>query len=56
MAQYKVLELSFIGSRLVKPGEVVELNFENGGYPGPNLEPLEKPAERKSDPIADLAG
>lgn len=56
MAKYKVLELSYIGNRLVQPGEVVELTFENGGQPGDNLEPLEKTVERPRDPISDLVG
>lgn len=42
MAQYKVLEKSFIGNRLVEAGEVIEFD----GEAGPNLEPV-KPAKGK---------
>lgn len=52
MAQYKVLELSFIGAHLVEAGAVIE--FE--GEAGPNLEAIEeaKPAKGKAaEPAAE---
>lgn len=39
MARYEVLELSYIGDRLVRPGTVVEYD----GLPGGNLRPLDPP-------------
>jgi len=47
MAQYKVLERSFIGNMAREPGDVVEL--EEGIEPGTNLELIEdKPAKGKA--------
>lgn len=42
MAQYKVLETSYIHDRLVKPGDIVEWEPKKHGTPGPNLEPVKK--------------
>lgn len=36
MAQYKVLELSFIDNKIVQEGAIVEYD----GEPGPNLAPI----------------
>lgn len=44
MARYEVLEPSFLGTRIYQPGEI----FEFDGIPGPNLKPLDKPAEAKA--------
>lgn len=38
MAKYKVIEKSYIGMRLVEPGEIVDVEFKDGGKAGPNLE------------------
>lgn len=57
MAKFKVLALSYIGNSLVQPGAVVELDFSNGGQPGENLEPLDKPVPPAArDAISDLVG
>lgn len=45
MAQYKVLERSFIGNMLVDEGAIVEYD----GEPGPNLEPVKAKAKGKAD-------
>lgn len=42
MAQYKVLERSWINNRLVEPGEVIEY----AGRAGSNLEPLDKKSKK----------
>lgn len=47
MAKYKVLEPSFISNRIVQPGEVVDIEFADGGVAGPNLEAV--------DPVAQAA-
>ena len=45
--KYRVLALSWIGNRLVQPGDVVEY----AGKPGSNLEELKEPkAPKASDP------
>ena len=44
MARFKVLELSYIGEKLVEAGEEVEITIDM--HPGPNLEPLDKAAEK----------
>lgn len=55
MAQYKVLELSFIGNAMVQEGVIIEFD----GEPGPNLElvdPLDHDGNGKkggSKPKAD---
>jgi len=43
MPQYRVVEKSFIGNKLCEEGEIVEYD---GKYPGPNLEPADKAAEK----------
>ena len=39
MAQYKVLQKSFINNNIVEEGEIVEYD----GKPGTNLEPMQNP-------------
>lgn len=51
MAQYKVLEKSFIGNRLVDAGEVVEFD----GEAGPNLEAVKPAKGKKAEAPADTA-
>jgi hypothetical protein len=41
MAHYRVIERSYIGNRIVEPGEIVEVEFGEGGAPGPNLEAVD---------------
>lgn len=41
MARYRVLETSFLHGRILKEGDEVEYD----GEPGPNLEPVDKPAQ-----------
>ena len=48
MAKYEVLELSYIGDRLVQPGTVVDYD----GAPGRNLRPLDAPAP--AEPVDEL--
>lgn len=40
MAKYEVVERSFIGNRIVEPGAIVEVEFKDGGVPGPNLKAI----------------
>jgi hypothetical protein len=47
MAQYRVLQTSFINNALVQEGEVVEFD----GEPGSNLEPLKKSKKGASAPV-----
>ena len=42
MAQFKVLEVSYIDNKICQPGDVVEY----AGFPSENLEPLDAPAKR----------
>jgi hypothetical protein len=49
MAQFNVLETSFINNTLVEPGDVVEL--ADGIEPGPNLEAVKAP--KKGTTTAD---
>lgn len=49
MAQYEVLEKSFINNRIVEAGEVVEYD----GEPGPNLKAFKK--GKKVEAPADQA-
>lgn len=50
MAQYKVLEKSFIGNSLVEAGAIVEYD----GEPGPNLEAVGgKKGKGKAAPVED---
>jgi hypothetical protein len=46
MARFRVVEKSFIGNRIVDAGAVVEVEFKDGGAPGPNLEALDAPAKK----------
>lgn len=41
MAKYKVLEPSFINNRIHAVGEVVDIEFTDGGVAGSNLEAIE---------------
>jgi len=50
-ARYRVLELSFIDSRLVQPGEEIEYD----GHPGDNLQPLNDAAEQALDYYVNVA-
>ena len=49
MAQFKVLQKSFIDNAIREEGDIVEYD----GEPGSNLEPLAKP--RRARAAADLA-
>lgn len=51
MAQYKVLEKSFIGNRLVDAGEVIEFD----GEAGPNLEAIKQAKGKKVEAPAENA-
>ena len=42
MAKYEVQAVSFIGDRLVQPGETIDYD----GEPGPNLKPVDKAAAK----------
>jgi hypothetical protein len=55
MAKYKVLEPSFIGNRIVAAGEIVDVEFTDGGVAGPNLEAVDAPKKptKKSAKAAD---
>ena len=54
MARYKVLEPSYIGGSLRKPGDIVDLEFSDPfGRPGPNLEALDAPPPEKPKDIFD---
>ncbi len=45
MARFKVLETSYIGERIVEPGEVVDID-PAAIRPGPNLEQLDARAPK----------
>lgn len=49
MAQYKVLEKSFIGNRMVEAGEVIDYDGEAGA----NLEPVKAAKGKKAEASAD---
>jgi hypothetical protein len=46
MAQYKVLQKSFINNNIVEEGEIVEYD----GKPGTNLEPMK--SKRSAKPLS----
>lgn len=47
MAQYRVLQKSFVNNSLVEEGEIVEFD----GEPGTNLEPLKKSKKGAGAPV-----
>lgn len=47
MAKYTVLEPSFISNRIVQVGEVVDVEFTDGGEAGPNLQAIDAPVKAK---------
>lgn len=51
MAQYRVLEKSYIVDRICEEGEVVEY----GGVPGSNLEPVDADAKKAVEAAAKSA-
>lgn len=51
MAQYRVLEKSFIGGRIIEAGEIVEYDGEAAG----NLEPIKKGKGKAAQDDVDSA-
>lgn len=47
MAKFKVLEPSFINNRIHAVGEIVDIEFTDGGVAGQNLEALEPDVKAK---------
>lgn len=47
MAKFKVLEPSFINNRIHAVGEIVDIEFTDGGVAGQNLEAVEPEAKAK---------
>jgi hypothetical protein len=47
VAKYRVLEKSYIGSSIRNVGEIVDIEFTDGGVAGPNLELLDAPKKAK---------
>lgn len=47
MAKYKVLEPSFINNRIHVVGEIVDVEFTDGGVAGQNLEAVEPDVKAK---------
>ena len=61
MAKYRVLQPSYIANRIVPVGEVVDIEFAEGGKPGDNLEAVAEdgsplPAGLPADDGASLVG
>ena len=59
MAKYRVLQVSFIANRLVPAGEVVDIEFPEGGKAGDNLEAVAEdgsPLPAPADDGASLVG